>query len=58
MDVSAGCVIVESVDDDTGNVNFNGVEDGVGNVKVERSDTEGLTPTTVDLIKIIYYVQY
>lgn len=47
--------IVEGVDDDDmGNVNFNGVEDAVGNLNVERSVTEeGLTPTTVDLIKII-----
>lgn len=44
---------VEGVDDDMGNVNFNGVEGCVGNLNVERSDMEGLTPTTVDLIKII-----
>jgi len=48
-----GYVIVEGVDDGTGKVNFKGAEDSVGNLNVERSDTEGLTPTTVDLIKII-----
>jgi len=48
-----GYVIVEGVDDGAGKLNFKGAEDGVGNLNVERSDTEGLTPTTVDLIKII-----
>lgn len=63
--INAACV--EGADDDMGNVNLEGPEvcvgnlnvEGlgvcVGNLNVERSDTdEGLTPPTVDLIKIIY----
>lgn len=46
-------VSVEGVGDDVGNVNFVGVEVCVGNLKIERSGAKGLTPTTVDLIKII-----
>lgn len=54
---------VEGVAVDVENVNFKGVEDDTGNLNVERSGTIGLTPTTVDLIKIIctkiksWYVQ-
>jgi hypothetical protein len=48
-----GYVSVEGVDDDVGRVNFDGAEDCVGNFNVERSGTKGLTPTIVDLIKII-----
>lgn len=44
---------VDGVDDGIGNVNFAGVENCVGNLNGERSGTKGLTPTTVDLIKII-----
>lgn len=50
-------VIVDGVCVDIGNVNFEGVEDCAGNLNDERSVTKGLTPETVDLIKIIY-VQY
>lgn len=46
-------VSVDGLGDDVGNVNFVGVEVCVGNLKIERSGAKGLTPTTVDLIKII-----
>lgn len=44
---------MEVIGVDVGNVNLEGDEVCSGNLNFERSGTKGLTPTTVDLIKII-----